>query len=195
MRCTLSFALIRSSVMAIRGSQSASNRNPKIEQGYSEGRLGVFENHILANGTRARSARGSQNCPFLSIIFIYVQYSYIMRFLVRHNRHHKVSQSVPLFKSRKTVTIFLRIKVGGHFVMSIVKCHESHYVGVLDNPHHFPFHRKRCILSANDVVVDLPCQKDATKVFLRDVNTNKYIMNTVLTSSYTRFENIILNLS
>ena len=57
-----------------------------------------------------------------------------MRFLVRHNRHHKVSQSVPLFKSRKTVTIFLRIKVGGHFVMSIVKCHESHYVGVLDNP-------------------------------------------------------------
>ena len=43
-----------------------------------------------------------------------------MRFLVRHNRHHKV---------------FLRIKVGGHFVMSIVKCHESHYVGVLDNPH------------------------------------------------------------
>ena len=57
-----------------------------------------------------------------------------MRFLVRHNRHHKVSQSVPLFKSRKTVTIFLRVKVGGHFVMSIVKYHESHYVGVLDNP-------------------------------------------------------------
>ena len=65
---------------------------------------------------------------------IHVQYSNIMRFLVRHNRHHKVSQSVPLFKSRKTVTIFLRIKVGGHFVMSIVKCHESYYVGVLDNP-------------------------------------------------------------
>ena len=65
---------------------------------------------------------------------IHVQYSYIMRFLVRHNRHHKVSKSVPLFKSCKTVTIFLRIKVGGHFVMSIVKCHESHYVGVLDNP-------------------------------------------------------------
>ena len=36
--------------------------------------------------------------------------------------------------SRKTVTTFLRIKVGGHFVMSIVKCYESHYVGVLDNP-------------------------------------------------------------
>ena len=57
-----------------------------------------------------------------------------MRFLVRHNRHHKVSQSVPHFMSRKTVTTFLRIKVGGHFVMSIVKCYESHYVGVLDIP-------------------------------------------------------------
>ena len=44
MRCTLSFALIRSAVMAIRGSRSASNRNPdvNIELGYSEGRLGVF---------------------------------------------------------------------------------------------------------------------------------------------------------
>ena len=70
---------------------------------------------------------------------IHVQYSDIMRFLVRHNRHHKVSQSVPLFKSRKTVTIFLRIKVGGHFVMSIVTSHESHYVGVLDNPLRFSF--------------------------------------------------------
>ena len=57
-----------------------------------------------------------------------------MRFLVRHNRHHKVSQSVPHFMSHKTVTTFLRIKVGGHFVMSIVKFYESHYVGVLDNP-------------------------------------------------------------
>ena len=57
-----------------------------------------------------------------------------MRFLVRHNRHHKVSQSVLYFMSRKTVTTFLRIKVGGHFVMSIMKCYESHYVGVLDNP-------------------------------------------------------------
>ena len=36
----------------------------------------------------------------------HVQYSDIMRFLVRHNRHHKVSQSVPLFTSHKTVTIF-----------------------------------------------------------------------------------------
>ena len=73
-------------------------------------------------------------CKNRDKLVIHVQYSYIMRFLVRHNRHHKVSQSVPLFKSRKTVTIFLRIKVGGHFVMSIVKCHESHYVGVLDIP-------------------------------------------------------------
>ena len=48
MRCTLSFALIRSSVMAIRGSRSASNRNPdaNIELAYSEGRLGVFQIHI-----------------------------------------------------------------------------------------------------------------------------------------------------
>ena len=76
-------------------------------------------------------------CPCVGpfpVVVIHVQYFYIMRFLVRHNRHHKVSQSVPLCKSRKTVTIFLRIKVGGHFVMSIVKCHESYYVGVLDNP-------------------------------------------------------------
>ena len=44
MRCTLSFAVIRSAVMARRGSRSASNRNPdaNIELGYSKGRLGVF---------------------------------------------------------------------------------------------------------------------------------------------------------
>ena len=29
----------------------------------------------------------------------------------------------------------LRIRARGHFVMSITKTHESHYVGVLDNPH------------------------------------------------------------
>ena len=33
----------------------------------------------------------------------------------------------------KTVTILLRIRARGHFVMSITKTHESHYVGVLDN--------------------------------------------------------------
>ena len=44
MRCTLSFALIRPAVMAIRGSRSASNRNPdaNIELGCNEGRFGVF---------------------------------------------------------------------------------------------------------------------------------------------------------
>ena len=51
MRCTLSFALIRSAVVAIRsirGSRSASNRNPdaNIELGYSEGRLGVLKSHV-----------------------------------------------------------------------------------------------------------------------------------------------------
>ena len=36
--------------------------------------------------------------------------------------------------SHKTVTILLRIRVRGHFVMSITKYRESHSVGVLDNP-------------------------------------------------------------
>ena len=35
---------------------------------------------------------------------------------------------------RKTVTILLRIRARGDFVISITKTHESHYVGVLDNP-------------------------------------------------------------
>ena len=65
---------------------------------------------------------------------IYVQYSDIMRFTLLHNRHHKVSQSVSFFMHCKTVTILLRIRVRGHFVMSITKNHESHYVAVLDNP-------------------------------------------------------------
>ena len=56
-----------------------------------------------------------------------------------------------------------------------------------------PFIGNGAFLCANDVVVDLPCRKDATKVFFREVNTNKYIINAVVTSSYTRFENIILN--
>ena len=34
----------------------------------------------------------------------------------------------------KTVTILLRIRVRGHFVMSNTKYQESHYVTVLDNP-------------------------------------------------------------
>ena len=36
----------------------------------------------------------------------------------------------------KTVTIFLTIRVRGHFVMSVKKNHESHYVTVLDNSLH-----------------------------------------------------------
>ena len=35
---------------------------------------------------------------------------------------------------RKTVTILLRTRVRGHFVMPNTKYHESHYVTVLDNP-------------------------------------------------------------
>ena len=38
----------------------------------------------------------------------------------------------------KTVTILLRIRVRGHFVMSITKNHEWHYVTVLDNPLYTP---------------------------------------------------------
>ena len=71
----------------------------------------------------------------LPIDDIHVQYSDIMRFTVLHNRHHKVSQSVPFLMHCKTVIILLRIRVWGHFVMSIARNHESHYVIVLDNPH------------------------------------------------------------
>ena len=35
---------------------------------------------------------------------------------------------------RKTVTILLRVRVRGHFVLYNTKYHESHYVTVLDNP-------------------------------------------------------------
>ena len=57
-----------------------------------------------------------------------------MRFTVLHKRHHKVSQTVPFFMHCKTVTILLTIRVRRHFVMSITKNHEPHYVTVLDNP-------------------------------------------------------------
>ena len=36
----------------------------------------------------------------------------------------------------KTVTILLTIRIRGHFVMSLKKNHESHYVTVLDNSLH-----------------------------------------------------------
>ena len=62
---------------------------------------------------------------------IHVQYCDIMRFTIPHNRHHKVSRSSCI---AKIVTILLRIRVRGHFGMSVTKNHESHYVKVLDNP-------------------------------------------------------------
>ena len=73
-------------------------------------------------------------CISLAKHTVHVQYSDIMRFTLLHNRHHKVSQSVSFFMHCKTDAIFLRIRVRGHFVMSITKNHESHYVAVLDNP-------------------------------------------------------------
>ena len=63
-----------------------------------------------------------------------------------HNKHHKVSQSVPFFMHCKTVTILLKIKVSGHFVMCITENHGSHYVTVLDNPHLF-LNRNVCQIS------------------------------------------------
>ena len=69
-----------------------------------------------------------------TLFFIHVQYCDFMRFTVLYNRHRKVSQSVPFFMHCKIVTILLRIRVRGHFVMSIAKNHESDYVTVLDNP-------------------------------------------------------------
>ena len=56
---------------------------------------------------------------------------------------------------------------------------------------HLPFHRKQGI----SVFVDLSRRKDATKVFIREVSTTKYIINMVLQSSYTLFENASLNSS
>ena len=38
-----------------------------------------------------------------------------------------------------------------------------------------PFTGNGAFLCVNDVVVDLPCRKDATKIFFREGNTNKYI--------------------
>ena len=74
------------------------------------------------------------------IFLIHVQYSDIMRFTLLHNRHHKVSQKVSFFMHCKTVTILLRIRVRGHFVISITRNHESHYVAVLDNPRYVTLH-------------------------------------------------------
>ena len=46
----------------------------------------------------------------------------------------------------------------------------------------FALHRKQCI---SVVRVDLHRRKEAIKVFIREVNSNKYIINTVLPSSYS----------
>ena len=49
-----------------------------------------------------------------------------------------------------------------------------------------PFTGNRAFrLCVNDIVVDLSRRKDATKVFIREVSTTKYIINMVLPSSYT----------
>ena len=61
------------------------------------------------------------------------QYCDIIRFTVLHNRHHKVSRSS--CNAKPLLLILLRTRVNrGHFVMSIIKNRESHYVTVLDNP-------------------------------------------------------------
>ena len=65
---------------------------------------------------------------------IHVQYSDIMRFIVHHNRHHKVSQSVPFFICPRIVAILLRIKVRGTPRDAYTVRQESNYEGVLDNP-------------------------------------------------------------
>ena len=52
-----------------------------------------------------------------------------------------------------------------------------------------PFTLNGAFLCVNDVV-HVPCLNwDGTYVFFREVNTNKYIINTALTSSYTWLEN------
>ena len=88
---------------------------------------------LRENKNNAYAKFGGTNKEHYSI-FRSGLYSDIMRFTVLHNRHHKVSRSVPFFMQHKTVTILLTIRVRGHFVISITKNHESHYVTVLDNP-------------------------------------------------------------
>ena len=99
----------------------------------------IFWSFVLIS-TTYKKKRKTDNCEHYKntknmTVLIHVQYCDIMRFMVLHNRHHKVSQSVPFFMHCKTVTILLRIRVRGHFVMSITNNHESHYVTVLHNPH------------------------------------------------------------
>ena len=58
-----------------------------------------------------------------------------MRFLVRHNRHHKVSRSSYV---AKLLLFYEELGLGGHFVMPI-QCTRNHIIGVLDNPHMYEF--------------------------------------------------------
>ena len=59
-------------------------------------------------------------CPALckAKLTIHVQYSDIMRFLVRHSRHHKVSRSSYV---TKLLLFCEELGLGGHYVMPI-KC-------------------------------------------------------------------------
>ena len=73
-----------------------------------------------------------------------------------HNEIHGTSQYVDITKCPvlhcKTVTILLRIRVRGHFVTSITKNHESHYVTVLDTPLKAEIREERC----NECFMPLP---------------------------------------
>ena len=70
----------------------------------------------------------------LSEMTTHVQYSDIMRFTARHNRHCKVSQTVLSFICHKIVTILLGIWVMVTLRDAYTVCQEPHYSGVLDNP-------------------------------------------------------------
>ena len=92
---------------------------------------------IEFDGTVSDKIAGSTNCHLETIFFvcspnfIHIQYSCIMRFIVRHNRY---SQSVPFFICRKIVAILWKIRVRGTLRDAYTIHKESHYAGVLDNP-------------------------------------------------------------
>ena len=59
-----------------------------------------------------------------------MQYSDIMRFLVGHNRHHKVSRSSYV---TKLLLFCEELGLGGHFRDAYTISQESYYAGVLNN--------------------------------------------------------------
>ena len=59
----------------------------------------------------------------------------LMRFLVRHNRHHKVSRSSYV---AKLLLFYEELGLEGHFVMPI-QCTRNLIIGVFDNPHMYEF--------------------------------------------------------